>query len=487
MNTIPRIEDLWPELGGHFDTFTQILCEFIDNSISNFDASKSRNKSISIAIKEISEDKVKVKIEDTGAGIRNLEAALRLGDKTAIETPLNEHGFGFKHALAAANPDNDDWKLYTRTQNDFKNNQYKVVSAPYRFDMEEEIKNVGNDPWPGDFNGTGTLFEFSCSRLLFDTLRRGIPGRPGFEKCLDYLKEELGYIYAGVIDEGRVTININSDNYNENVSSVTPDWQGFYDPKPGHVDLNIGGGRLVRVEYKFGEIRESSHVRYYRKNVSTNGAEIRINGRAILSNLFKEIWKKENHPQYNHFLVVLNLKSADRDALPKTRTSKNGIRSGDEKLEKLFDWVISTHPDPPKQLSDAIAEIELVRELKSLKEKHIRNPAKRVDMNFKVFTIIDPDYPVKVDLYVFDGSDTVLYEAKKDNADVKDLYQLLMYWDGAVSDGIHPNEGILIASQFSPGVDKILGLLNQMKDQNGNNYKFSKRTWKDEGISYPPP
>ena len=28
--------ELWSGIGGHFDNYSQILCEFIDNSISNF-------------------------------------------------------------------------------------------------------------------------------------------------------------------------------------------------------------------------------------------------------------------------------------------------------------------------------------------------------------------------------------------------------------------------------------------------------------------
>ena len=104
-------------------------------------------------------------------------------------------------------------------------------------------------------------------------------------------------------------------------------------------------------------------------------------------------------------------------------------------------------------------------------------------MAHKVFTTIGS--PVAADLYVYDGADVVIYEAKKDTADVQNVYQLLMYWDGAVADGLKPTEGILIASSFSPGVTTILKLINSMKDQDGNPYNFSTKTWQDEGIKYP--
>ena len=53
MNTTPLARDLWLGIGGHFDSFTQVICEFIDNSISNFEQSKSPIRSIQIILTEI--------------------------------------------------------------------------------------------------------------------------------------------------------------------------------------------------------------------------------------------------------------------------------------------------------------------------------------------------------------------------------------------------------------------------------------------------
>jgi len=484
MDTTPLAEDLWSGIGGHFDSFTQVICEFIDNSISNFDSNSTPSKTVDIVLEKTKNNKVKVTVEDTGTGIKDFQPVLRLGDISVRESPLNEHGFGLKHALATANPKNDSWKIYSRTKEDFKAGKYKLISFLYSFNMKPKEVQISKEVWPGVFNGSGTIVEFECNKTLFNTLQRGISGLAGFDKCLDYLREELGYIYSGIIEKGRVIINLRSIAYNKTVEAVKPYWAGFYKPGSGKIELDLGGGKLI-IEYQFGEMNESSYVKHYKRNMSTSGVEIRANGRLLISSLFKEIWEIENHPSYNHFLVMINLISQNRNTLPKTRTSKNGIRSGDEKLEKLFEWIKKTHPNPHKETSGAVSEKELVKELAELKEKHIRNPTKHIEPEFKVFTRINS--PVAVDLYVYDGNDVVLYEAKKDTADVQNLYQLLMYWDGTVSDGLKPIEGILIASNFSPGVDVILNLINSMKDQNGDNYNFSKTTWKDEGIKYPKP
>ncbi len=483
MDTTPLAQDLWEGIGGHFDSFSQVICEFIDNAIANFEGKNAPNKTINIGISEDTQ-KIKVIIEDTGTGIDNFNAVLKLGDKSARQSPLNEHGFGLKHALASADHDNNSWVIYSRTKEDFKNQRFKKVTHPYSFNIDINDIKTTDEIWPGIFNGSGTIIEFECTKSLFYTVRKGTPGRPAFQTCLDYLREELGYIYAGVIEKGKVSITVQSKDYNKPVEAVKPRWLGFYKPVPGSTKVNLGGGELL-VEFQFGEMGESDYVRHYKRNVSTSGVEIRVNGRVLMSNLFKEIWSIEEHPSYNHFLVIINLVTQDLNALPKTRTSKNGIRSGDEKLVKLYEWIRKTHPSPQKDLSGAISERELVKELAELKEKHTRNSAKHIETEFKVFTRIGS--PVPVDLYVYDGTDIVLYEAKKDNADVQNIYQLLMYWDGAVSDGIKPTEAILIASTFSSGVDIVLKVINSMKDQNGNNYNFIKKTWKDEKIIYPKP
>jgi len=484
IDSTPLANDLWLGIAGHFDSITQVIAEFIDNSLSNLGAFKQQPCSIRVALEEEEGERVRVKIEDTGTGIPDLAPVMRLGDKTVRQTPLNEHGFGLKHALASANPSNDAWTLYTRTADDFAKGTYKRLKAPYSFLMTSEKIEIVKVPWPGVYNGGGTLIEFVSSPEFFNTVQRGIKGQAKFGRCLEYLTEELGYIYSGVIEKGQATITITSAkaSFNQNVQAVKPSWVDYYPPGCGSAKVDLGGG-TISVEYQFGQVRESEYKKHYRKSMSTSGVEIRINGRVVMSNVFKEIWGLENHPSYNHFLAVINLVSASRDALPQTRTSKNGIRSGDPKLENLLAWIHKTHPKPHTELASAQSERELVRELADLKQKHIPHKAKRVEAEFKVFTTIGS--LVSVDLYVFDGTDIVLYEAKKDEADVQDIYQLLMYWDGLVEDGFTPTQGILIATSFSPGVNIMLEVLNDSKDRKGNKYSFITKTWSDEGIKYP--
>ncbi len=511
MNVTPADNDFWRGIGGHFDTFTQIICEFIDNSISNFEKYQLATRNILITV-DFEEDNnldassknkrvkkseqssrfLRIKIEDTGTGMSDIPKMFKVGDQSNKHSILNEHGFGLKHALAAANSQNDSWMVSTRTKKEFTKGEFSLIQSPYSFENLDVTKlNSSVYRWGGEFNSTGTLIEFVCTQLMFSTVNKGKRGAPNLFLQLDYLCEDLGFIYAGMIKEGKATLSIKSNSiadengkkFNKMVKSIDPIWAGSYKPGEGKANVNLGGGN-VEVQYKFGEVKESTHHKYYKRNMATSGVEVRINGRLLVSNLFYEIWQLEEHPSYNKFLATINLVSDSSNALPTTKTAKNGIKTGDEKFEQLIEWIKKVHPKPVKKSSDAVTELELVEELAELKRTHIPAPNKSIQTQLKVYKT-GTESPVAIDLYVYDGYNVNLYEAKKDNADMQSLYQLLMYWDGAVNDGLKPDLGILLASTFSKGIGEVMAQLNTKRDENGDYYNFKMKTWKQEGINYP--
>ncbi len=480
INLLPDANELWRGIGGTFDVFIEVIGEILDNSIANIRGYKVANSIIIINI-ELTNDGVFVEIQDGGTGIMKIESALKLGDKSGQNDVLNEHGFGMKHSLASANPENDNWEILTRNREDAKKNRYRRVKAPYKFTKDEEIL---EEVWPSEIGNTGTIIRFKCTEAFFDTVKKGIGGKPGFSKGLDYLREDIGFLYADVIQDGTVNIGVKSKNigYSEKVKAVTPNWVGFYKPKRGIAVVDLGGGE-VKIQYIFGEIKEGDYAKYYKKNQSTSGCEIRINNRVFMSNEFKNIWNMENHPSYNHLLIQINVISDDPNRLPKTKTNKSGFRIGDEKYDNLLNWIRSTFPTPPKSLAGAVSERELIDNVADLKEKHLTGKAVAVKREFSVYNRIG--CPVKVDLYVFDGSEIYLYEAKKDELEPMNVYQLKMYWDGAISDGLTPKKGILLATCCSDGVKKLIDELNTLKDLDGNYYNIKFKTWEEEGVEYP--
>ena len=128
------VAEMWEGLGGNFDSIQQIMFEFIDNSMSNIIGNRSKlsNKQLIIIFRVENDNKINITIEDSGTGIRNLDNAFKIGNKKSQETPLNEHGFGMKHALAAADKMNNNWWIATRTQKNRSQNNYLHIKAPYK-------------------------------------------------------------------------------------------------------------------------------------------------------------------------------------------------------------------------------------------------------------------------------------------------------------------------------------------------------------------
>ena len=306
----------------------------------------------------------------------------------------------------------------------------------------------------------------------------------------------LDLFIRGVIEENRASItldivDVSGDHINRSVGAVKPDWEDYIKPGSGSQEVNLGNGK-VTIEYKFGKVNKKQERlefdnatarKYYQKSMSTSGVEIRINGRVLCYNLFKEIWGIEKHNSYNYLLVSVNLKSSDRGALPKTRTSKNGLREGDEKLEKLYEWIRSNLNEPVKDVTLSDHETDLFELLRDRIEQYDSDPHKLVKTEYEVFVSTGNNKDrVRADLYYKNTYSITIYEGKKDETTSKDVYQLRMYWDGLVYDGITPTKGILLATTHPDSVKELISIVNEMYDAKGNKYNFGTKTWQQEGI-----
>ncbi len=503
LNNSPNEISFWRGIGGHFDNITQILCEFIDNSISNIKINKSllTHYSIILDIKE-NKDSFTITIEDSGTGIRDLESAFSLGGSVGQESPLNEHGFGLKHALASADPNNRNWTVMTRRSSD-NGRSYIKVKSPYTITGQNYSI---EDDWPGSTN-TGTIISFESSKSLFRSVSNP-SGRGSSAKNLEvltkYLADDIGYVYSNLIMDGICTITIKStdvDGKSSNpvsVKAIVPQWDSVIVGSKEQVDL--GGGGLF-ISYKFGTIDEnddSSDLKsiYYRKNTRCSGLEIRINGRVLENNLISEIWDREIHPSLNDFLGIINLESNDKSSLPVTRTSKNGIREGDSKFEELKKWVLTKFStDRLNKVKNILhsSEDDLKSEFVERRKRFYQSEGYadnefQIEREFKVYTTMyeiddkgSSDCP-RADVYIKTDRNSVIYECKKDETSVKDVAQLRMYWDGCILDQKTINRAVLIGESHPGSVKKMVQKLNLCNDIDGNRYFFETKTWSDFDI-----
>jgi hypothetical protein len=85
---------------------------------------------------------------------------------------------------------------------------------------------------------------------------------------------------------------------------------------------------------------------------------------------------------------------------------------------------------------------------------------------------------VKIDLlHKLHSKEEHVYEIKARELSPQDVYQLVMYWDGRVKDGIPPTLGRLVGISEPPtSVKQMIEYWNTRKDANGSPYHLETKT-----------
>ena len=301
IDNAPNGKEFFAGISGNFKDFGQTLCELIDNPISNFRAHGIRGR-VEIVLEEQG-DYVEVSVRDNGTGIENMDAALTIAARSCAESTLNEHGMGLKHALASINAGEDQhWSIQTRTAEDVANDRYQRAEGPYDIHMP-----VSMIPGSGEVaGGTGTVVRVRCPMHKFLTLKPASKKEePTFGQMAAYLRETLRYTYANLLRDKAFTICLTAvdksgaSDGGELAGALEPNWRDGQMTELPPVETDLGGGP-VTICCRYGSIRRSKeNAFYYRANMASSGAEIRINGRAIQHGLYNEIWGKALHPSHS--------------------------------------------------------------------------------------------------------------------------------------------------------------------------------------------
>lgn len=475
----PDASAMWRTQGHHFDSLTQAVCEFVDNAVANFASNPEvTERTVLITLRDEADAGISFKIEDTGTGIADYGVALRFADTSGAEGEPSEHGVGLKHALAYLNPANDAWRIATRKSQDLIAESFRVVESPYRFEMSDQTTHARD--WPGSRGGTGTVIEFTCSQEAFATVTRGVSGPvQQFRTKLDYLAEDLSFIYSGLIRRGHLVLTLLVEGQPpRHLGALEPSVVSTVDP-PGENQVTANWNPALKLEYRFLTVRPHPETRRrYKATMSTSGVQLRINGRVIEDNVFQEIWLREKHNSYNAFLAIVDLITERKEDRPKTLSTKNGFQRSDPDFTRLLQWIRDVCPDPPKELRRSTDENELRDELQRILFASASSADKRADAEVPVYTTHSTSPPF-VDLVFFDGRQRVLIECKVGATKLLDFYQLLMEWEGDVADGNHPDEGWLVADSHADQIQNVVDLWNARQDQRGKNYIFRLRTWSE--------
>ena len=123
----PTGHGLFAGIGDNFNSVAQVICELADDAISNLRAnSNDPDLSMTVVLSfEDLGDAVEISVVDGGTGISDLNSALTIACRDGAQTPLNEHGFGLKHALASCDSSpSQQWSIRTRTKGDAAADRY---------------------------------------------------------------------------------------------------------------------------------------------------------------------------------------------------------------------------------------------------------------------------------------------------------------------------------------------------------------------------
>ena len=302
---------------------------------------------------------------------------------------------------------------------------------------------------------------------------------PTFAQVVSYLQETLRYTYADMLRDGAFSIRLTAvdedgiPNSVEITEPLEPKWKGEYTELPP-VETDLGYGPVTICCR-----RSKKNAFYYKGNMASSGAEIRINGRAIQHGLCSEIWGKALHPSQNRFLAQIDILCDQAAALPNTKAAKNGLREDDAKVAALFSWIRANIPEPIKEEGREQMLVQMLAEKKSAEPGVLR-----VSTEKNLYQCLN--LQIKSDLFVSSTEGVTLFEAKAGGSKAEDLYQLRMYHDGCVADDMEVREAVLIAQRHPDTVKALLAELNRQKDKKGRPYHFALTTWDEEGIALPP-
>lgn len=469
-------------LASSYNNISQVICEFIDNAVSNLlahgeDASLVRM--IRIMIRNLG-DTVDITIEDGGTGMEDVHDAMTLCSALAGDTPLNMSGCGFKASFSYIESNHGTWECFTRTIQDRTLDRHCYFKAPYDFG-DGVFTGEYRAGWVNTLNNTGTVIHFTCPMHVFATLNpSALEEKPTFPHLVSILRENIRYTYSQILMNKSVTMEfVVHDGTNENretLEGLAPIWKS--EPTaltPQTIDLGDGP---VTIYCQYGTILgDPNNLFHYKANMESSGAEISINGRVIEHGLMREIWRRRIHPSQNGFLTQINLVAPYVTAIPKTKAAKNGFREADPKLKELFLWIRKCVPLP-----EVVKDSKEKRLLRKFEEKLKKLPGYiRSETEMNVFRSIH--LSVLADLFEVRDNRIRIYEGKARKTAALDLYQLRMYWDACVKDGYPPDEAILIGKSHSEDVLHLANYLNTLQGADGRPYNFSLTTWKEQDIS----
>lgn len=470
--------------------FHNAIAELVDNSIA---AKNTKFKiQIDISQKPNEPDSFLITVVDNCSGVSLNKLQNHVFKVGALPLPnsshLSEHGWGLKNVLAKIETTHSKpWEILTRDSDCIKTNVFYRVKGPLKYQIPITDETAANWPKYGSTD-TGTIVSFTTSLSFLKTVSMGKRGRPPqtISSIMDHLREHLGVFYRGYIEGGKKAVGDISTSINwknsEDVEPIYPDYQTKNTIKPFEVTTHLG---KIKIAGETGLLDTNSlatrkdRVYYYRNTMESQGTDFRIGDRTVMTRLLTEIWQKARHPSYNAFWGEFRI-PGDKSKAPKTLNNKTSIDFDDPTWLEIVEAIRDKIPEPSKYKATQ-TEAELREELANQLKAHALSG-----------DVINENHPcysgagVPVDIYRDESKrtgDIYIYETKAGKLQPLDVYQLVMYWDGLVEDGITPRIAYLVGLSKTTAVETVINAMNNRTDKSGNKYRLECKLWKDYDIA----
>ncbi|XNG94537.1 hypothetical protein BCV43_20950 [Vibrio cyclitrophicus] len=422
---------------------------------------------------------------DNGKGITkddltSEQNVFNLGYRPAKQGLMNEHGFGLKNALAMLTSGfQTNFSLYSRVRNE---PVYKV-SGPIQELMEyTEISDLAEwDDYTEALKGidSGVKIFAEVKKEYFETIDSR---SKNFDTYVRRLGEHLGIMYHRYIDSGnKIVVRYKSMNSKEWTNQTVPAIKVPFLTDSGvkKVEETIrfeNDGKKYSAVYtqgvldkKYKDTSAESEFgwpfplrSHYQGSHARCGVTLIVRDRVIKTGIFKEIWPQHSGDvSFNNFVGELRVDSDFDTTNNKTDLDPHSAewRLLRNELQENFVPDKTTKKQSEESLRKKISKIiGLVHKIDGAEK-----PAKKVIWGGGA----------EVDIYFRVDGLVRLMELKIEQARVRDVYQLVMYWDGVVNEeNESPFEATLVAASCPTQVEVAIQHVNQLKDHNGNKYNI---------------
>lgn len=429
------------------------------------------------------------KVSDSGPAFPFQEIANNFSVGKAKRNGLNEHGMGLNNVLAFLDPTNTSWRVIVVP---LGSEVAYIISAPWDSPIRcvEVPKAESGHPFPSGVSVCVDNMSDTIARFYGGTTK----GRPKVDTITERLKHILGVTYAKhpLMNHPKraLTFKINGD-------LITPEHPADTVIRREWLEdvVLMENTPPVRVKLTHMCLRKANDGAsdYYKRNMETSGAMIRIHGRLI------ERWSPSklygnNHNSFNPFLCDVELtlpymkKTADEvDGIPPTMTTKNGLIESDPRTQALLGYIVSKIPvadakDPTPQVGDN-AEAVLSNAFKQQRDA-LRDALGDGYSNQenKAYPMGDGMRTNPIDFVEFFGNKITIYEFKKD--DIINAEYITQIWTNYVSmKQAFPDKTIepVLISHTSEANGLGTLVLNTLK-QLDTGFQLKLKKWSDYNI-----